>query len=375
MIACSAAIVVLLCIGIFVPWGAQASTAPPVATGDVSQRIEQLRQRFPDGSFFTASGFSCYHGPNGSCNNCDLHHVMARLGYSPSNFLRQSWTCVSFARYAFWWIFGISHDVYAFQNEIPWGTTSIPREYALPGDLFIWNGSNSYPYTSNQHMAIYLGDGWFFDSNSGGGGGTANVTYGTRLSSLGAPSRVLRANNYDAINSGLMYRWAEPYEKYDFVLLSSLISRFTLPNPVGTVYVELRYAAADGEIVSTRAVEINPGDAGLPVIVGFIDINPGVYSLIFTQPGHTSFTINNVIIPDDGSIIQLHHDPRFPDMLPIFPGDITGTGTVDISDLPAFMQNWMSDYENADFSASGQVNIVDLNYLLINRGAESVVVD
>jgi len=391
MIAGAAVFVMLICIGIFIPWGAQA--APASAHGDVSQRIEQLRQRFPDGSFFTVSGASCTHSSRGSCHNCSLHGVMARLGYPSSDTLRQSWTCVAFARYAFWWIFGISHDVYAYQNIVPWGTRSIPRAYALPGDLFIWNGSNSYPFTPTQHMAIYLGNGLFFDSNSGGGGSTANITYGTALTSLGAPSMVLRANNYEDVNGGNTrsipsYESYIAYEAYNIyeagiseivdyipVPYNSIVTIFTLPYPVGYITVELRRDSADGEIVETRIADVPTGDFNYIVTTGFMDVEPGNYSLVFYQPGHTSFTINNVIIPDEGGIVQLHQDPRFPRRLPIFPGNITGSGQVNVHDLALMMQNWMSDYENADFTRSGQINIVDLNYLLLNWMAESVVVD
>jgi len=230
-------------------------------------------------------------------------------------------------------------------------------------------------------MAIYLGNGWFFDSNSGGAGATANITYGTRLTSLGTPSMVLRAYNYDEVDSGIsrrlpVYEAYGPYGDYSpFAHLGSIIGRFTIPNPVGTVYVALRYGSQDGEIVATRAIEIHEADAEFPITVGFLDFEPGTYSLIFTQPGHTSFTINNVVIPEDGGILHLHQDYRFPDQLPIYPGDITGSGQVDDDDLALLMENWASDYESANFTSSGQINIQELNQLLANWMMESVVVE
>lgn len=150
---------------------------------------------------------------------------------------------------------------------------------------------------------------------------------------------------------------------------------FTIPNLQIPLTIELRQDSATGSLISTvitPAVFLQPSD---PIDFIFNNIAPGTYSLIFRQPGHTGFTINNVIIPEDAEIINLTHDPRFPRHLPLRPGDVRGHGQVNIADLSILLQNWSGDYINANFTGSGQINISDLNMLLQNWMAESTVVD
>jgi len=74
-----------------------------------------------------------------------------------------------------------------------------------------------------------------------------------------------------------------------------------------------------------------------------------------------------------GSVnINLAGDPNFPERMPLFPGNITGSGQINISDLNVLLQNWMGNYINADFTSTGQVNITDLNLLLQHWMSESV---
>ena len=161
---------------------------PAAATGNVANRLEQLQRRFPGGSYFSVNRRACGHGEFGTCNNCNLTAIMRSMGYPNAMGNRDGWTCVAFARYAFWWIFGVAHNVAAYGSAIPAGTSTVSRANARPGDMFIWD---------NRHMAIYLGNNRFYDSNSAGA--TNRVFHGRTLN-FGAPSRILRANNYDAIN-------------------------------------------------------------------------------------------------------------------------------------------------------------------------------
>jgi len=152
---------------------------------------------------------------------------------------------------------------------------------------------------------------------------------------------------------------------------TTLTGSFTILNPSHNVSATLR----SGEtVVATRTIPITATNAVNPASFTFDNVTPGTYSLIFSQPGHTTFTIHNIVIPDGGTV-NLSDDPRFPDMLPLHPGDVNGDGQVNISDLNVLLNNWMGSYENANFSGSGQVNIVDLNLMLQNWMATSVIVE
>jgi len=532
LIAGALALAMLVTIAILIP--GEAMARPASATGDVAQRIEQLRQRFPSGSFFTESGGRCYHSSNNTCDNCYLLNVMRRMGYPSMMGNNSSWTCVSFARYAFWWIFGVPHNVSAYSGYIPEGTHSVSRANARPGDLFIWNPGER-PNTTGGHMAIYLGDGRVFESNISV---SNQVSYGLNRDGWGNPSLILRANNYDEINndppptdpsdflgSGA-YRirsvgssdrilsvssWDTPmannnvtlfddvdrYETQvwyaerhgDFYVLRSpayplvlnvfsdtpqvgtainvrpriydietqqwilrdagygqfyilsgfnqnlaltmdstensararlqilnggelqrwffesfdginneaptpvdfpaaapipsaeapatrmlpteganiIEGHFTIPNPVGTVVVELWRGGVDGVVEATYAVYITADNAIYPASFMFSHMNAGTYSLVFRQSGHTSFIINNIVVPVGGGEIYVNDDYRFPGHLPMYPGNVTGSGQINIADLNAILSNWMREYERA--------NMAELSMLLANWMVESVVVD
>ncbi|MCL2392238.1 MAG: InlB B-repeat-containing protein [Oscillospiraceae bacterium] len=178
-----------------------AEARPAAATGNVQQRLDQFMQRFPHGSAFTVNGRACTPGSpasqwsgvqhqqnstRGTCNNCLLSAVMSNMGYSNVS-LRDGNTCVAFARYAFWWIFGVS-----VSGRSSSGTRQVSRADALPGDLVIWDG----------HWAIYLGGGRILDSNSRSRiAGVYHTRTLSNFSSWGNRTFV-RANNYDQINGG-----------------------------------------------------------------------------------------------------------------------------------------------------------------------------
>ena len=541
LIAGAMALAMLVTIILMLP--GEAMARPASATGDVSQRIEQLRQRFPGGSFFTANGGRCYHAPGSqACDNCYLHNVMARMGYSSAMGNNSSWTCVSFARYAFWWIFGIPHNVGAYSGYIPAGMHSVSRAQARPGDMFIWNPGER-PNITGGHMAIYLGYGRMFESNIGI---PNQVSYGLYRGAWGNPSLILRANNFEEINnSGAptyptdflgngIYRirsvgsperilsvstwdtpainnnvtifddvnryetqvwyaqrhgdayvlhstvyplvlnafsytpwagtainirpmeynavnqqWVLRYAGYgQFFILSAFnqhmaltidsaensararmqvldggplqrwifedfngvineapetvympeaaqengemppVSRtappeganvieghFTVPNPVDTVTVELWRGSIDGTMEATYTVDITAENSAAPASFAFFHMNAGTYSLVFRMPGHTSFIINNIVVPVGGGIVQINEDERFPGHLPMYPGNVTGSGQVNIADLNIILNNWMNEYVQANITGLGYIDMADLSMMLANWMAETVMVD
>ena len=154
--------------------------------------------------------------------------------------------------------------------------------------------------------------------------------------------------------------------------ITGITGSFTITNPARDVTVELWQNSAYGSPVKTQTIPVTQANVSTPVYFNFNDIPSGRYSLVFLKPGHTSFTINDVLVTE-GLTTHLNQDTPFPSQLPLRPGNVTGSGQVNISDLSILLQNWMSEYENANFTGTGQINIADLNLLLQNWMAESIV--
>jgi len=161
---------------------------------------------------------------------------------------------------------------------------------------------------------------------------------------------------------------------------STLTATFTLPNPTHPITAQLRQNSPSGQIISTTTIPVTQANTTTPTTLTpttltLPNITPGTYSLILTQPGHTSFILNNIVVPPNSGNIDLTQDPRFPQHIPLLPGDVNGDGQVNISDLTILMRYWMGNYINANFTASGQINIVDLNLLMQNWMVTSTVID
>jgi len=147
---------------------------------------------------------------------------------------------------------------------------------------------------------------------------------------------------------------------------------FTIYNHAWDVTIELRQDTADGNLMEAAIIPITYYNLHEPAYFIFYNVPPGVYSLIFRQPGHTRFTVNDIIVVTGAGNIDLTLDPYFPSQLPLLPGNASGSGQVNILDLNILLHNWMGDYENANFTNSGQINLADLNMLLRNWMATSV---
>ena len=151
----------------------------------------------------------------------------------------------------------------------------------------------------------------------------------------------------------------------------SIYGAFNVINPHLNVRIGLRQGGAAGLEVSHLEVRDTTGNG---IEFTFNEVNPGTYSLIFTRPGYTGFTINNIIVTDGGSV-DLSEDTRFPNELPLKPGDVNGDGVVNLTDLDFLLLHWFGDYINADFNGDGQINIIDLDMLLANWLQTSIVVN
>ena len=150
-----------------------------------------------------------------------------------------------------------------------------------------------------------------------------------------------------------------------FSTITTISGYFTVPNPARDVTIELH--SHDGQVLDSTTV--SPADPHTPQNFRLYDLPPGTYSLVFRQPGHTSFTLTGIIVTD--RFVDINQCKNFPETLPLWPGNVTESGQINASDLAAMLQNWTGSYINANPTASGQVNIADLILLISNWMAES----
>ena len=155
---------------------------------------------------------------------------------------------------------------------------------------------------------------------------------------------------------------------------ATITGSFTVPNAARDVTIELRRDSANGELVSTTVVPISSANSSIPVDFTINNVPPGIFSMVFSQPGHTRFIINGVNVSGNGSL-NIAQNARFPQQIPLSPGDVGGVGQVNVTALSLMLSRWMSDDVNANITGSGQVNIADLSLLLSNWMAGDIVVE
>jgi hypothetical protein len=194
----SIALSILLIVAVLPVSVIKVTAALPTPTGNVANRIQQLRQLFDTNSYFSENGNACTHSSSSHCNasnndfNCRFTEIMRRrFNYSQTQVNLHSWadTCAGFARFAYFYIFGNPWNVSG--SNAPSTAEILPTTLiadARPGDIVRWS--------TNTHWALYLGNNLFFHSNING---TNRVSYGTAFD--GTIIQIIRANNYDEINS------------------------------------------------------------------------------------------------------------------------------------------------------------------------------
>jgi hypothetical protein len=182
------------------------------ATGTVGERIHRLQQLFPHNSFFSTTRLSCGHTAGQTCDRCNFRNVLPALGYtippsSPSSgqgTVQESWTCVAFVRFAYFFVFNQHWDANG-QSGIPSnGTVVTNPDNALPGDIFIWSAPIN-------HWGMYIGRDslnrrLFIHSNYGGTNRVAISDYESGTTKT--LRHIVRANNrgtVDTFPSGTYY--------------------------------------------------------------------------------------------------------------------------------------------------------------------------
>jgi hypothetical protein len=161
--------------------------ASAVNASEVADKLNQIAQKYPDGSFFSADGQACTHTHDLTCSNCELLKIYPDLKDKVSN----AWTCCAFARYVYYELFHInSYSISSNSKEVSLAD-------AKAGDLVMF-----YNGASVTHYAIYLysdgitGKYYLYESNYVV---PNKVRYGGAYSAVQlANVKIWHANNYDA---------------------------------------------------------------------------------------------------------------------------------------------------------------------------------
>jgi hypothetical protein len=115
----------------------------------------------------------------------------------------------------------------------------------------------------------------------------------------------------------------------------------------------------------------------------FDNITPGTYTLVITKALHTMFTVNNLVVGEDG--LDLTQDSRDAvKTMTLLCGDVNGDGEINQADLNILWQplNYNKRVSEGadprcDLNGDGEVNQIDLNILwqLVNYNKGPVVID
>jgi len=188
----SAALSVIISVTVLSSFIAEVEADPASASGNVQQRIVQLSQLFPNGSYFSKNNLACPHSTLDKCDNCYLDSIMKgnpKLGYPDAKGNAYSCnTCVAFARFAYFYVFAQPWDEAGFTSKSSNAVVVDSAADALPGDIFVWE--------KPAHWAMYLGNSKFFHSNVTG---TNQVSYNTAFN--GTLYKIYRSDNYNQINN------------------------------------------------------------------------------------------------------------------------------------------------------------------------------
>jgi len=181
------------------------------------------------------------------------------------------------------------------------------------------------------------------------------------------------------------------------VFLTILMSILTIPASadVGDAFIKGRVLSYNPSIITnvkllqnnieldTQALPSTATSGQVPQDFSFDNLAPGTYSLIITKDVHTKFTLNNVLIDEDG--LDLTKDPRNAiKCLTLLCGDLDNDGIIDAKDLNTVWSSLnygkrTSDAEEprCDLNGDGVIDAKDLNIVWSseNYGKRDVVIE
>lgn len=160
-----------------------------IAEGGVEQKLEELFEIYPDGSYFSVDGEACGHSSGSTCNNCKMGNIaetnFPELAAQMNSAYKNSWTCVGFAQFVYFYLFG--HEVGKWGNADDFTDIGTDLSAAQPGDLIVYSG----------HEAIYIGNNQVYEANWGE---TNQVSIGHSAEKDRGIEAIYHANNYEEID-------------------------------------------------------------------------------------------------------------------------------------------------------------------------------
>lgn len=158
------------------------------AGNGVQNKINELRNMYPNNSYFSANGSACSHGQNYTCSNCQLSYVINNRHPEYKNAgLNDGWTCKAFSRFAYYYMFGLN------SYNITSNSTKVALSNASLGDYVqVWG-------TGHAGIFLYASGGkyYLYESNVS----TANrVGYALVGYSASDITGVYHANNYNSVD-------------------------------------------------------------------------------------------------------------------------------------------------------------------------------
>ena len=162
------------------------------------------------------------------------------------------------------------------------------------------------------------------------------------------------------------------------VSVSGLVRTY---NPNNATIVELRQG---DEVMYTTTIEPESGYDQVTQAFEFTGVAPGAYDLVITKAAHTTFTVKNVAVGEEG--LDLSEDLREDlQVMTLICGDLNGDEKVNSTDLNMLWSdaNYGKSINAAgvnplcDLDGSGNINVSDLNILWgdANYGKGEVIID
>ena len=212
-----------------------ATTDVEAATNGVQERINQLLNVYPNGSYFTKNGQSCVDSgffdqhvyiTGVRCPNCNLADIPARGGFPAGSAV--GWgadTCAGFAGYVYYNIFGHNHltQTTVYSNASTASTGDIV-DTGSHWFVYLWqDDSYYYGYDANSHSRGQISDKvWICDQM---------VQYNRAFPKSSYPLKtVYHANNYGQINGSTNMEYTPITPATYFIVSKSDGKALTLGN-------------------------------------------------------------------------------------------------------------------------------------------------
>ena len=162
----------------------------------------------------------------------------------------------------------------------------------------------------------------------------------------------------------------------DGVSVTGRIKSYNPSNPATIVLMQ-----GDAE-VCRATIDATSGIGQAEQDFAFEGVEPGTYTLVVTKPGHTSFTVQNIVVGEED--LDLTQDSRESvRLMTLLCGDINGDGMINNADLAIL---WLAANYNknvgvaanpeCDLNGDGMINNADLAilWLAVNYNKGAVVI-